>query len=136
MAEYFIRHDRPLDEVARELEDHKDEMQPFHDFGDRVHAEGEATAEVINSYFQDRWLDDQASSWAVHNVSAPHARVWIEFGIAPADAARLIAQGDTLASTIRTWWDAGIPSSEMADWIASGCSPTEAADRRTGRMDT
>jgi hypothetical protein len=73
--------------------------------------------------------------WARAGIDAPHARVWIEFGINPSDAGRLVAEGATLAGTIRAWWDAGIPSAEVSRWIAAHISPQDAAIRQaSGRL--
>jgi hypothetical protein len=132
MAQYFIKHGRAPTEVAREFEQHRADNEPFLDFFRRV--EGEANADTINSYSSEHWIDDEALAWVSANIPAPQARVWIEFGISPADASRLIEQGETLATTVRAWWDAGIPSNEMADWIADGCSPAEAATRRAAGL--
>jgi hypothetical protein len=91
--------------------------------------------QVLVGYVRQQWLDDEAIAWASKGIEAVNARIWKEFGVAPADAAEAEQAGRTAAATMRAWWEAGIPPGEVAVWLGAGFAPEEAAAQRDGGVD-
>jgi hypothetical protein len=89
-----------------------------------------ARPEVVHSYVQRRWVDDEAAAWAAEGVEAAEANLWKALGLRPNEAGRLVKQGISMAETVTSWWRAGIPVEEVAEWIGAGLSPQEAANQR------
>lgn len=99
----------------------------MHRFIEAVHAHG---GQVIHSYMQRRWFDDEAIAWASHGIEANDAVAWKELGLTPVEAGRYQEQGMSAMQTAKAWWQAGIPCEEVADWIGAGLTPKEAAEQR------
>ena len=58
-------------------------------FVERVQGRGGQGGRLLHSYFMRQWFDDEALAFAEAGIDAGDALVWKEFGIAPAEAARL-----------------------------------------------
>ena len=86
--------------------------------------------QVLHTYMQRQWLDDEALAWALHGIDAGDAAAWRELGLTPVEAERQQAQGLGAMQTAKAWWQAGIPFDEVADWIGAGLTPQEAAEQR------
>jgi hypothetical protein len=88
------------------------------------------SSHLLHGYFHRQWFDDDAVCWAEQGIDAADAKVWLAFGIGPAEAAALERAGATAAGTMRAWWEAGIPPDEVAAWIGAGLTADEAAAQR------
>jgi hypothetical protein len=88
------------------------------------------SGQLIQGFLQRQWLDDEALVWATQGIDAADALVWKEFGISPADAAAAKNNRTTVAATLRSWWEAGIPPDEVGVWIGAGFTPEEATAQR------
>jgi hypothetical protein len=91
---------------------------------------GRRNPQVVHSYVQRRWFDDEAIAWASHDIEASDALAWKELGLTPVEAERQQAQGLSAMQAAKAWWRAGIPFDEVADWIGAGLSAAEAAEQR------
>jgi hypothetical protein len=92
--------------------------------------------EMLHSYIARQWFDEEAVAWAKEGVDGAEAPIWKSLGLRPNEAGRLIHRGAVLADTVRDWWGAGIPISEVAEWIGAGLTPQEAFRQRSGRLVT
>jgi hypothetical protein len=95
----------------------------------RFHIRG-IDPDVLQSYIQHRWFDDDALEWAKQGIEAQDAYTWLELGIRSSEAGKFTIGERTLGDTIREWWGAGIPLDEVAEWSGAGLSAGEAADQR------
>jgi len=86
--------------------------------------------QIFQSYTSRQWLDDEAVAWAKEGIDGAEAPIWKALGLRPHEAGRLVRNGASLADTVRDWWQADIPISEVADWIGAGLTPEEAAAQR------
>lgn len=86
--------------------------------------------QVMHSYLQRQWFDEDAVAWARENLDAAEAHIWKNLGLKAAEAGRLARHGANPVSTIREWWRAGIPYDEFAEWIGAGLTAQEAAEQR------
>jgi hypothetical protein len=91
---------------------------------------------MLHSYIARQWFDDEAVAWAKEGVDGAEAPIWKALGLRPNEAGRLARKGATLADTVRDWWRAGIPISEVADWIGAELTPEEAFRQQSGRSVT
>jgi hypothetical protein len=89
-----------------------------------------AHPELLTGYFRRRWLDEEAVAWATAGIDAGDALLWKEFGVAPAEAARIRQADRTAPAELRAWWEAGIPPDEVGAWLGAGLTPAEAAAER------
>lgn len=88
---------------------------------------------VMGSYLQTQWTDDEAVVWSKEGIQAWDARVWQSIGLTAAEAGELAKRGRMPAEVIKEWWRAGIPFDEVADWLGAGLTAEEAvAQRETG----
>jgi hypothetical protein len=85
---------------------------------------------VIGSYLQLQWFDDEAVGWAREGITAWDARQWKDLGLYPDEAALLEKAKQTARDVVREWWSAGIPFAEVADWLGAGLSPQEAVEQQ------
>src|SRR5271169_4270361 len=92
--------------------------------------------EMLHSYMAKQWFDDEAVAWAKEGVGGAEAQIWKALGLRPNQAGRLVRKGAVLAYTVRDWWGAGIPFSEVALCIGAGLTPEEAFRQRSGRLVT
>ena len=67
---------------------------------------------------------------AKEGIDGAEAPIWKGLGLRPHEAGRLVRNGASLVDTVRDWWQANIPISEVADWIGAGLTPEEAATQR------
>ncbi len=95
-----------------------------------VEAVGRSNSQVLHSYMERQWFDDEAIAWASHEIEATEADAWKELGLTPVEAGRLQKQGMSAIQAAKAWWQAGIPFEEVADWIGAGLTPEEAAEQR------
>ena len=108
-----------MNEMEDEMEMHRVSTSAAAAFAERVETGSprRPSAEVIQTYFTHRWLDDEAAAWARAGIDAASARVWSEFGVGPTTAERVVDSGRSLAQAIRACWDAGVPSEEFASYL-------------------
>lgn len=85
---------------------------------------------VMGSYLQTQWTDDEAVTWSKEGIQAWDAKMWRSLGLTPAEAGDQAKAGREPADVIRDWWRAGIPFDEVADWLGAGLSPEEAVAQR------
>jgi hypothetical protein len=86
--------------------------------------------QVIRTYLQANWTDEEALAWARQHVPADVAKLWLALGLTPAEGAELTRAGRTPAEVVREWWRAGIPYDEVADWLGAGLTAAEAVEQR------
>lgn len=85
---------------------------------------------VMSSYLQLQWTDEQAISWAKNGIQAWDAKLWLTIGLVADEAADLLKDNKKPADVIKEWWRAGIPYDEVADWIGAGLTSEEAVAQR------
>jgi hypothetical protein len=95
-----------------------------------LEAVGRRHPQVVHSYTERQWFDDEAIAWASHGIEATDADAWKELGLTPVEAGRLQEKGMSAMQAAKAWWQAGIPFEEVADWIGAGLTPKEAAEQR------
>jgi len=66
------------------------------------------------------WQGVDAVPWAKASINPTQAAVYRELGIQPGEATRLAKAGYDALSILRTWWDGGIPRTEVAAWLGAG----------------
>jgi hypothetical protein len=86
--------------------------------------------QVMGSYLQTQWTDDEAIAWSKEGIQAWDAKVWRTLGLTTAEAAELHKADMTPTQVIQEWWRAGIPYDEVADWLGAGLSAAEAVEQR------
>jgi hypothetical protein len=92
--------------------------------------------QIMSSYAQHQWFDEEALEWAKQGIEAQDAYTWYELGLTASEAGRLAIQGRSPGDVIREWWSAGIPFEEVADWIGAGLGAKEAVDQRAKGITT
>jgi hypothetical protein len=103
--------------------------------GGRVQAflQAGVSHQVMGSYLQTQWTDDEALAWSKEGIQAWDARVWQAIGLTPPEAGELAKGGAAPTQVMRDWWRSGIPFDEVADWLGAGLTPDEAvAQRKSG----
>lgn len=86
--------------------------------------------QVVGSYIQVQWVDDEALTWAKASIPAWDARMWQDIGLVAEEAAELIKADITPVRVMRDWWRAGIPFDEVANWLGAGLTAAEAVKQR------
>jgi hypothetical protein len=88
-------------------------------------------AAAARMFIDTGWQGVDAVPWAKASINPTQAAVYRELGIQPGEATRLAKAGYDALSILRTWWDGGIPRTEVAAWLGAGFTPAEAAQART-----
>lgn len=86
--------------------------------------------QVMGSYLQTQWTDDEAIAWSKQDIQAWDAKVWQSIGLTPAEAGELQKAKKTPVEVIQEWWRSGIPYEEVANWLGAGLTPDEAVAQR------
>ena len=73
-------------------------------------------AAAARMFIDTGWQGVDAVPWAKASINPTQAAVYRELGIQPGEATRLAKAGYDALSILRTWWDGGIPRTEVAAW--------------------
>lgn len=88
-------------------------------------------AAVVRAYLDTGWHDATvALPWARTGLDPVQAAGYRAIGLTPVEGAAVAAAGHDAIRIVQTWWDAGVPRTEVPAWLVAGFEPDEARRAR------